>query len=250
MIIIVIAILAILTYVSWINIEKLSTRIVAGLISFVLLAAAVLLLTVNMNSHYGMKKVTTSTEKTIYSAGGSKSPAGMLITQRLGTKADNYVMIYADREDSKAKAHFVPNKKKITEAIHKRATYRTADVKKATVKTVTTRWEWKNDFFKWLLEFGGEGHSLAKQTTTVTVPKKTWVVLSAQQAKQVTAKQKAASQNKAAATAQQKQMRDAVQAKVAAYIKANPKASANDIANYSKEATAEMTASAMKQMLK
>lgn len=250
MIIIVLAVLTALTYISWFYIKSAPTRIVAGLISFGLLAATVLLLTANMNSHYGMKNVTTTTERTIYSAGDSKSPAGMLITQELGTKSGNYVMIFADREDGKAKPHFVPNKKKMVEAVHKTATYKTADVDKATVKTVTTRREWQNDFFKWLLDFGGEGHSLVKQTTTVTVPKNTWVVLSAQQAKQVTAKQKAASQNKAAAAAQQKQMRDAIQAKVTAYIEANPKASANDIANYSKEATAEMTASAMKQLLK
>lgn len=250
MIIIVLAVLAALTYISWFYIKSAPTRIVTGLISFGLLTATVLLLTANVNSHYGMKNVTTTTEKTIYSAGGLKSPAGMLITQELGTKSDNYVMIFADHEDGKAKPHFVPNKKKMVEAVHKTATYKTADVDKATVKTVTTRREWQNDFFKWLLDFGGEGHLLVKQTTTVTVPKNTWVVLSAQQAKQVTAKQKAASQNKAAAVAQQKQMRDAIQAKVAAYIKANPKASANDVANYSKEATAEMTASAMKQLLK
>lgn len=250
MIIIVLAVLAALTYISWFYIKSAPTRIVTGLISFGLLTATVFLLTANVNSHYGMKNVTTTTEKTIYSAGGLKSPAGMLITQELGTKSGNYVMIFADCEDGKAKPHFVPNKKKMVEAVHKTATYKTADVDKATVKTVTTRREWQNDFFKWLLDFGGEGHSLVKQTTTVTVPKNTWVVLSAQQAKQVTAKQKAASQNKAAAVAQQKQMRDAIQAKVAAYIKANPKASANDVANYSKEATAEMTASAMKQLLK
>ena len=45
-------------------------------------------------------------------------------------------------------------------------------------------------------------------------------------------------------------MRDAIQAKVAAYMKDNPKASANDVADYSHEATAEMTADAMKQMIK
>ena len=66
----------------------------------------------------------------------------------------------------------------------------------------------------------------------------------------MTAKQKAAGQDKAAAAAQQKQMRDAIQAKVAAYMKDNPKASANDVADYSHEATAEMTADAMKQMIK
>ena len=250
MIIIVLAVFAVLTYISWFYIKSAPTRLIMGLISFALLGATVLLLTANIKSHYGMKNVTTTTEKTIYSAGGSKSPAGMLITQELGTKSGNYVMIYADSEDGKAKPHFVPNKKNMAEAINKKATYKTADVDKATVKTVTTRREWKNDFFKWLLDFGGEGHSLVKQTSTVTVPKNTWVVLSAQQAKQVTAKQKAAGQDKAAAAAQQKQMRDAIQAKVAAYMKDNPKASANDVADYSHEATAEMTADAMKQMIK
>ncbi|SCB79641.1 DUF4811 domain-containing protein [Weissella bombi] len=250
MIIIVLTILAILTYVSWINIEHVPTRVIAGVISMALLVASIWLLTANMSNHYGMKKVTTTTEKTIYSAGGSKSPAGMLITQELGTKSDNYVMIYADREDGKAKAHFVPDKKNMPESVNKTATYKTANVDKATVKTVTTRWEWRNHFFKSMLGFGGEGHSLYKQKATVTIPDNTWVALSAKQAKQVTAKQKAAAQDKTAVAAQQKQMREAVQAKVAAYMKNNPKVSANDVADYTREATAEMTADAMKQMLK
>ncbi|QEA57567.1 DUF4811 domain-containing protein [Weissella hellenica] len=250
MIIIVLIILSILTYVSWMNIDNRTTRLVAGLISCGLLVVTILFLTANMNSHYGMKQVTTSSEKTIYSAGGSKSPAGMLITQQLGTKADNYVMVYADREDKKAKPHFVPDKKNMTEAVLKRASYKTADVDKATVKTVTTRWEWRNDFFKLMLGFGGEGHSLVKQTATVTVPEKTWVVLSAKQAKQLTAKQQAAAQDKTAMAAQQTQMREGVQAKVATYLKANPKANANDVADYTQQVTAEMTANAMKQMLK
>ena len=115
MIIIVLAVFAVLTYISWFYIKSAPTRLIMGLISFALLGATVLLLTANIKSHYGMKNVTTTTEKTIYSAGGSKSPAGMLITQELGTKSGNYVMIYADSEDGKAKPHFVPNKKRSEE---------------------------------------------------------------------------------------------------------------------------------------
>jgi hypothetical protein len=98
--------------------------------------------------------------------------------------------------------------------------------------------------------FGGEGHSLAKQTHVVTVPKDTWVVLTADQAKQVQAQQKTAAADPAAAAAQQAQLKTAVQTKVTAYVTANPSASQAQITAYTQKVTAQLMADAIKTTLK
>lgn len=250
MVIILLAVFAILTFISWIKIENVPARVTSGLISGGLLLATVLMLVANFNNHFGMEKVTKTETKTIYSAGGSKVPAGMMIAQALGTKSNNYVMIYADKENAKPTAHFVPNKKHIVEAVKKTATYKLIDADKATVTTKTTRLEWQNDFFKLMFGFGGEGHSLYKQQTVVKLPKDTWVVMTPAQSKAVQAKQKAAAANPAAAQAQQEQLKAAASAKIAAFMQANPKASQDEVKAYTTKVTAELTAEAMKAMLK
>ncbi|NFA03161.1 DUF4811 domain-containing protein [Weissella cibaria] len=250
MVIILLAVFAILTFISWIKIENVPARVTSGLISGGLLLATVLMLVANFNNHFGMEKITKTETKTIYSAGGSKVPAGMMIAQALGTKSNNYVMIYADKENAKPTAHFVPNKKHIVEAVKKTATYKLIDADKATVTTKTTRWEWQNDFFKLMFGFGGEGHSLYKQQTVVKLPKDTWVVMTPAQSKAVQAKQKAAAANPAAAQAQQEQLKAAASAKIAAFMQVNPKASQDQVKAYTTKVTAELTAEAMKAMLK
>lgn len=250
MVIILLVIFTLLTFITWINIDKAALRITTGTISLLLLLATAILMAFNFNNHYGMEKVTKTTTHEIYSAGGSKMPAGMLMAQALGSKSDNYVLVYADKEDGKAKPHFTPDQKHIIEAVKKSATYKVADVDKATVTTKTTRWEWRNDFFKLLFAVGGEGHSLAKQTSVVTVPKDTWVVMTPAQAKQVQKQQAAAATDPAAAQAQQAQMQAGVQAKVQAFMQDNPNASAQEVKDYTAKATATLMADAMKMMLK
>ena len=223
MVIILLAVFAILTFISWIKIENVPARVTSGLISGGLLLATVLMLVANFNNHFGMEKVTKTETKTIYSAGGSKVPAGMMIAQALG--------------------------KHIVEAVKKTATYKLIDTDKATVTTKTTRWEWQNDFFKLMFGFGGEGHSLYKQQTVVKLPKDTWVVMTPAQSKAVQAKQKAAAANPAA-QAQQEQLKAAASAKIAAFMQANPKASQDQVKAYTTKVTAELTAEAMKAMLK
>jgi hypothetical protein len=244
MIIILLALFAVLTFISWIMISNRATRFVAGTISGLLLFGTVLLMVANFNNHFGMKKVTTTTTKQVYSAAGSASPAGTLIAAEVGTKSNNYVLVYADKENGSAEQHFVPNQKDIVEAVKKTATYKTADVDKATVTTKTTRWEWSNDLYKSLFGFGGEGGSLYKQTSVVTVPEDTWVVMTAGQAASLKEKM-AASQT----TAAQAQLATAVKAKVAAYMTSNPNATADQLKAYQQQATAEVAASAMKAML-
>lgn len=249
MIILIMIVFALATFATWAFVKHTSTRIVLGSVLMVLLALSVVGLTLNFSNHFGMKKVSTTTESKVYSA-SSASPAGMLITQRLGTKADNYVLVYSKTADAKKPTTFgVPDKKHISTAVNERTTYRLTDKTTATAKTVTTRWEWKNDFYRIMFGVGGQGGEIAKRVKTVYVPKTTWVVLTAEQAKQMQASQAAAQSNPTVAAAQQAQMKTAVEAKVAAYMQANPQASQSQIQAATKTATAEVAAQAIKQSL-
>ncbi|WP_167846628.1 hypothetical protein [Weissella confusa] len=56
MIIPILAVVAILTYLAWIRIEPLAWRVPLGLISGTVFVALVMLLLVNFDRHYGMKR--------------------------------------------------------------------------------------------------------------------------------------------------------------------------------------------------
>lgn len=243
MIIPILAVVAILTYLAWIRIEPLAWRIPLGLISGTVFVALVMLLLVNFDRHYGMEKVTKTETQQIYSAVGDKLPIGVLVTKELGTKADNYVLIYANKADGKATPHFVPDTKHMVQAVKKSATYREAEVAKATVKTTTTRWEWQNNIFKFLLGFGGEGGTIAKQSSVVTIPKSSWLVVTESQAKRLTKLQ--GSQN----ATQQQALQQTVAEQVMAYREANPTATPAQLAQAEQKVTTETTLAAVRKML-
>ena len=250
MIILVMAVFAIGMFYSWLVLKNRTMRAIFGPIFTVLLIGAVWRTTSVCANNTGLTAKTTTTTKGVYSALGSKSPAGVLVQSRLGSKADNYVLVYNDTADAKKPTvHGKPSTKvaDIPNGVKKEMTYKVADVKKATVKVETTRWEWKNAFWRVMFGIGGQGGKLKKQVTTVTVPKNTWVVMTADQSKKLQAAQKSAAPE--AQAAQQAQMKSAIEAKVAAYMQANPKATPDQVKAYTTEQTAEMTATAMKQML-
>ncbi|WP_267201890.1 DUF4811 domain-containing protein [Limosilactobacillus kribbianus] len=185
MIIYVIFALVIVTILAWTLIPNRLLRWAIGILSALALVGAVSVMSANFTSHYGMKKVTTTTTRQIYSAAGSKSPAGVLVTKRLGTKSNRYVLVYADTPSGKAKAHFVPKQKHITTAVKQHATYRTANVKQATLKTTTTRWEWESKRAKFWLNVGDQAGELVSQYRTVTIPQDTWLAVTPNQMKKL-----------------------------------------------------------------
>lgn len=185
MLVYVIFALVIVVVLSWTMINQRALRYSCGVIASAALIACTILLSLNFTSHYGMKKVTTTETHQIYSLAGSKVPAGVLAAKQLGTHSNRYVLVYRDSENGPAKTHFVPNQKKITNAVKKHATYRLTDKKTATVTTKTTRWEWQNAIAKRWLNVGSQAGELVKQTSTVYVPRKTWVVLTPAQMKKM-----------------------------------------------------------------
>ncbi|MCM0583356.1 DUF4811 domain-containing protein [Weissella diestrammenae] len=183
MMILVMAVLAVFTFYAFIFVKNQIAREVLGFTGVLLLLGAVGLTTLNFNAHWGMKKVTTTQTKNIYSAAPDQLPVKLLITQEIGTKADDYVMVYRDNaNDKQAKAHFVPNKSDMNQLIHTIARYEFKAVNQATVTTETTRWRFDSDLSRWLFGFTGIDGSLVKKEHLVTLPKQGWQAMTAKEA--------------------------------------------------------------------
>lgn len=184
MIIYLIFILLILVVLSWTLINRRLPRYLLGSTTAIALVASTGILTATFTNHYGLEKQATTTTHQVYSAAGKSLPAGILITKRLGSESNRYVMVYREAADGKATAHFLPKKGDTVNSIKEYATYRTADTHQATVKITTTRWEWRSPAARFWLNCGQAGELVSRQAV-VTIPKKTWVVLSPSQLNQV-----------------------------------------------------------------
>ncbi|GAK31639.1 hypothetical protein WOSG25_120310 [Weissella oryzae SG25] len=185
MIILLIVLFAIATYVSLVVVKPLSGRIIAGTISLLLLSGSVLILTMHISQNWGMKEVTTTTTKNIYTAGETSAPYGMMIKAEIGQGTNNYVLIYrTSANEKKPSVNFKPNASsidKIVTAVKKSATYKLTDTTTAKAVTKTTRLTYSSAMTKALFDWGTENHRLVKQATVVEVPKDTWLVLTAGQ---------------------------------------------------------------------
>jgi hypothetical protein len=207
------------------------------------------MLVANTSYHWGMKQETTTSTEKIYSAGSSKSPAGMLMTKELGTSSGRYVLVYKNNSDSKkATAHFVPNNDDIVNSVKEKATYKQANVKDATVKTTTKKWVWKSDNYRRWLKVGKTQNQLISKKHVVTVPKDTWAVLTADQAKKLAKAQKSVSADQQAS--QQNVLKQTLQSSLAEYSKKNPNATKKELQEYTQTETAKLSVQAINQMAK
>lgn len=185
MIVYVIIALLIAMIFAWVALPTRVLKITVGGLLTILAALTTIQFTRTFTDHIGMHRVTTTTTRRIYSAAGNQSPAGILIANPLGKKDPHHqVLVYQDHANSKAKAHFVPNQKHLTESIKRQVKVVPANIKEATVTTKTTRWEWRSKAAKQWLNVGQAGE-LVKQENIVKIPKDTWAVLTAQQMKQM-----------------------------------------------------------------
>ena len=206
MIIYVIFGLVVAVALSWTLIKPRVIRFSVGLIFSIALIGAVALLTLNFTDHYGMKKVTTVRTQRVYSALGSQSAADVLIAKQLGTQSDNYIFAYREQRNGSTTTHFVPNQKKVTTMVKKRATYQVDKVKYAAVTTTTVRWGWKNATMKRWFNVGVQDGELVSQKRMIKVPDKTWIVLSPSQLKTLQKSMKKTAKSPISA-AQQAEMR-------------------------------------------
>lgn len=183
MIIIIIALATILTFVTWTLISKTIPRVIWGTISIIFLIWSIFFLTDHFVNHTGMKIQTQKTTQSIYTAGEPAAAYGTLIYKNIGKSK---ILIYRDKlTDQKASTHFIPDKKNITTAIKKMATYKVYSGKKAYLTTVTKRYIWKSKLYELLFGFAGEKGTLVSQLSTVKIPEKTWLILDDSQAKKL-----------------------------------------------------------------
>lgn len=186
MIIVIIALATIAVFISWLLIKKPLLRVSFGLLSLLIFAGSITMLTNHFVHHTGMTIKTTKQTRDIFSAAEAGTPFGLLITQEIGSSSGNYVLIYRDKvSDKEATAHFVPKKEEPAEAVKQVVTYKQAKVDKATLTTITKRYTWSSDWAKLLYGFGGEDQELVSRHVIATVPNDTWLVLTKEKAEQL-----------------------------------------------------------------
>ncbi|MEE8825295.1 hypothetical protein LASUN_08020 [Lentilactobacillus sunkii] len=242
--------LTILMFVSWFFINNASARWFFGTLTTGLLLVLSIMLSANLGIHWGMEKRTViSTSQNIYTAGEVKSPVSTMIVRQIGTKSNNYVMIYRpEKSTQKATPHFVPDRKNIVSSDKKKATYKVDNVQNAQVVTKKTEWVFKSSAYKWLLSFDHNNHQLIKQWTVVQLPKESWIVMSASQAKKLAKAQKQIAPKKQAMV--QQQMKQAIEQKFGRYMRAHPKANSAELKQYTDQVKTEMVMKSMKAAVK
>ncbi|MBS9337003.1 DUF4811 domain-containing protein [Fructobacillus parabroussonetiae] len=174
MLIWLIAGLVFLAFYSWFFLKDTKRQVVAGTTFSIFAFLAVLLLSLNMSQHFGMEKTTTTTTKQVYSIMPAQSPVSAVAVKKIGS--DNYVLVYKDAAaDAQTSTHFVPNTKKVVEAVKQRATYQKGDVTTAEVHTKTVKWSYKSDFYKFLFKQKNEDNVVSVRHMLI-VPN-TWQVV-------------------------------------------------------------------------
>ncbi|CAK1246087.1 hypothetical protein R55227_BLOPHJLP_01133 [Fructobacillus tropaeoli] len=175
MILWIILLLAIIASAAIFVIKNAAVRNIVGGILWLAVLGLTIVLTLNMHDHRGMEKKTVTTTTQVYSAAPAQLPVGMAAAKKIG--ANNYVLIYKDHaSDQQASAHFAPDKSDIVKTVKQSATYEKANVTTAQVKTVTTKWVYKNDFNEWLFKQHKEDN-LVKVRRTLQVPENWQVAL-------------------------------------------------------------------------
>ncbi|MBM7635668.1 DUF4811 domain-containing protein [Streptococcus saliviloxodontae] len=186
MIVLIISLATILTFVTWMLIDRAIIRVPLGILSLLILAGSIWQLTDHFVNHTGMKITTKTSTKTIYTAGDTSATYGVLITKEIGTDSGNYVLVYRDKTtDTDSSAHFIPDTDNPVEASKVTTNYQLTDSKNATVTTVTKRYTWDSDLAEWLYGFAGEEGEVVSKTITAKVPEKTWLVLTDKQAEKL-----------------------------------------------------------------
>lgn len=178
MIMLLLALFAVLTFISWLLLPTKNQRILFGLLSTLGLLMTVGAMTLNFTQHLGMREVSSTETKKIYSAGDLRLPQGILIAEPMGTDKNSYVMVYRDAtSDKKPSVHFKSDEDKLVDATKRHAVFEQNDkVTEAQVRITTTRLEWENDIAKWLFGTSGQTDEIVSEKAVVEVPAD-WMVL-------------------------------------------------------------------------
>ncbi|MDF7637496.1 DUF4811 domain-containing protein [Leuconostocaceae bacterium ESL0958] len=160
----IIALLAFLTFASWMLLATKWLRITLGTVFGLLFALAIVLLSANMDQHFGMEKKTVTSTEQVYAATPAQSPVQAVAAKKIGPA--RYVLVYKDHEqDPAAKAHFVPDSKDVVRAVKVRADYEQTQTSTAQVKTVTETWIYRSNFWKQLFQHQHDDRLISEHHT-------------------------------------------------------------------------------------
>ena len=221
---------AVALFASVMFINQRVTRITGTIIFGILFVVSTILMTLNYSHHFGMEKVTTSTNQTVYSATG-KLPIALY--QPVGTNGQDNVLIYKTSQNQKKPVHTQANEYTTSKM---EFTNRT----KPQLKTTETRWRFKNNFYKGLFMWSGMDGTLVKRTNVIKYPR-AFVKLTPMQAQQLQKRFAAAGPQL------QTQAKSFVTAKVQAAIAKQPHMSAQQIQQVSQQAEQEFMTQMIKQ---
>ncbi|KRL28049.1 hypothetical protein FD27_GL000323 [Limosilactobacillus frumenti DSM 13145] len=209
------------------------SRIVGTVIFGLLFVGSTTLMTLNYSHHFGMHTVTTTTTKTVYSAGG-KLP--LAIYQPIGNSGKDNVFIYKTSLKHSKTHHTQANE------------YTTSKMKfsnrqEPQLTTTETRWYFKNKFYKALYMWSGMDGTLIERTNVINYPQ-SYIKVTTGQAKQL--------QTKAgkAGDAMQHQAQVFVTNKVQAAMAKDPQMSAQQIQQVSRQAEQAFMSQMIKSQLK
>lgn len=127
----------------------------------------------NLSAHFGMEKTTTTTTQPLVSS-SDNDQLPMLLYQPLG---DGTEKIYLYRTDESQK------KPKQTRMDHV-TNHVVEDAKSAQKETKTTRWTYKNDFYRFLFGIAGNDEEFIREKNTFSLPD-SWTLLTVDQAKKL-----------------------------------------------------------------
>ena len=215
-----------------------TSRIVLATITGLIFVASTALMTLNYSHHFGMHQVTTTTSRRIYPV-NAKMP--LALYQPVGTSGKDDVYIYKATPSQAKPSHTQAN-----EYTHSQVKWKQAGNPR--LVTTTTRWRFKNDFYKTLYAWSGMDGTLVKRTNTLEYPR-TYVLLTTKQAQQLQAKAKSPAGQQAMATARQ-QGQSYVTGRVQAAMAKNPHMTAAQIRAVSQQAEQEFQAKMVQALLK
>ncbi|MCO0832007.1 DUF4811 domain-containing protein [Fructobacillus sp. W13] len=162
MLIWIIAGLVVLTFISAFLLKNNVMRAVFSGIFGMLTVAGIVLLSMNMNSHFGMEERTTVSTQEVYSITPAQAPMKAVATKKIG--ADNQVLVYKDSENAaEATPHFAPDKKNMVKTTKTKSSVEKANVENAQVKTTTKSWTYESDLMEFLFDHDSDQELISVQ---------------------------------------------------------------------------------------
>lgn len=219
-------------------ISQRQLRAILATVAGIIFIGSTALMTLNYSHHLGMHKVTTTQTQQIYSAA---DPMPVAIYQPVGTNGKDNVYIYKTSKKQAKPSHTQAN-----EYTHSKIKFTNRTT--AQLVTTETRWQYKNDFYKFLFAWSGMDGSLVKRTNTLEYPK-AYVKLTTQQAQKLAKLAKSATAKNTQAAGQQ-QAKSYVAGKVQAALTKNPHMTATQIQRVTEQAQLEFQSQMIKQLLK